>query len=332
MAAPALNLFLRLHKWAARQDENFCTEALVLVLQRLLDHQPEVGVSLLEVLTAGLLCVPVREAAKVELQTQVVTTEGRPDIGIRWADHLVVVEVKVEAELHDRQLGDYRILCKKSGVGHSCLVLLTRYPPTIPDSEELPRLVRWYHVADTIDKVLQDGPILDPATRYLCEQFTGFLRARNMVVEKVSWHMPDGLRSWGNFLKMLLEAAAACKVSATMKGAVDKDSIGVKFDGKYYVSVGYETPETLWFSTSTRIDREEASKLGVGEVAEASWVPGRYRWWRSAELDSEPIHFFARSKVSQMQWLEGFLRECLAQAHSIETQEQPLTPDEPEEG
>ena len=39
---------------------------------------------------------------------------------------------------------------------------------------------------------------------------------------------------------------------------------------------------------------------------------------------------FARSKVSQMEWLEGFLRECLAKARSIETPDQPPIPEEPE--
>ena len=45
MAALANNLFLRLHKLAAqqRQDENYCTEVLALLLQHLLDRQPDVA-------------------------------------------------------------------------------------------------------------------------------------------------------------------------------------------------------------------------------------------------------------------------------------------------
>ena len=37
-------------------------------------------------------------------------------------------------------------------------------------------------------------------------------------------------------------------------------------------------------------------------------------------------------KISQMQWLEEFLRDCLAKARSIETPEQPPIPEEPEDG
>ncbi len=94
----------------------------------------------------------------------------------------------------------------------------------------------------------------------------------------------------------------------------------------------FSEPEKLWFGTCSRIDPDAATKLGVGELTEESWVPGRYRWWRGLELDSEPIHFFSRSKVGQMQCLEDFLRECLAQARSIETPDQPPIPEEPEEG
>ncbi len=32
MALPTNNLFLRLHKWASRQDENFLTESVAVVL------------------------------------------------------------------------------------------------------------------------------------------------------------------------------------------------------------------------------------------------------------------------------------------------------------
>jgi len=50
------------------------------------------------------------------------------------------------------------------------------------------------------------------------------------------------------------------------------------------------------------------------------------------DLDSEVVHFFARSKLSQMQCLEEFLRECLTQARSIETPDQPPIHADPEEG
>jgi hypothetical protein len=107
----------------------------------------------------------------------------------------------------------------------------------------------------------------------------------------------------------------------------------LSLDGlKYAVGVTFSEPEKLWFGTRCRIDPEAVSNLGIGELTEASWVPGRYRWWRVVELDSEAVHFFSRSKVSQMQWLEAFLRDCLEKARSIMTPDQPPIPDEPDEG
>ena len=41
--ASAPNIFARLRKWATRQDENFLTESLAVVLEHLLILAPEVG-------------------------------------------------------------------------------------------------------------------------------------------------------------------------------------------------------------------------------------------------------------------------------------------------
>ena len=150
-----------------------------------------------------------------------------------------------------------------------------------------------------------------------------------MTLNQVGKYMPEGLRAWGNLLNMLLETATACKVSARLDAG--RDYMGVKIDGrKYWIGVELEESEKLYFATLCRIDPEAAARLGAGEVGEESWIPGRYQWYRGVELESEPVHFFARSKVSQMEWLEGFLRECLSQARSIETADQPPLPEEPE--
>jgi hypothetical protein len=58
MASPVANLFLRLHKWAARQDENFLTESLAVVLEQLLALAPEVGTRLVARLTGGFIDLP----------------------------------------------------------------------------------------------------------------------------------------------------------------------------------------------------------------------------------------------------------------------------------
>jgi hypothetical protein len=133
-----------------------------------------------------------------------------------------------------------------------------------------------------------------------------------------------------NLMNMLFEAATACRV--TVRKSAYWDYLGISLDGgKYWVGIQFSSPDKLWFATYCRINRDTANKLLDGEVSEDSDAWGGYSWQRGVELDSEEVHFYSRSKVSQMQWLETFLRDCIAKARSIETPDQPPMPKEPEE-
>ena len=186
------------------------------------------------------------------------------------------------------------------------------------------RAVRWYEVADEIDRELSQLKSTDTICHFLCEQFHNFLEERNMTIGQVGWQLAEGTRALRNFLVMLQEAAKACQVSA--RQSVSLESIGfVLDDGKYWLGLSLDEPEKLWFGTRCRIDQEAAARLEEGTVESADWVPGGYEWWRAGELESEQVHFYHRSKVGQIQWLEKFLRECLEMAHRIETPDQPPT-------
>src|SRR5947208_2628268 len=145
MASPANNVFLRLHKWAWRQDENFLTESLAVVLEQLLVLAPAVGTRLVARLTGGFIELPPDDASAIEIRTQVGAGEGRPDLEIRTPLRLVWIEVKVESELRTGQLEGYRVLLRECGIEQTRLILLTRYPVVFqaedarPDGE-----VRWY--------------------------------------------------------------------------------------------------------------------------------------------------------------------------------------------
>src|SRR5579871_1321090 len=98
------NVFARLHKWATRQDENFLTESLAVVLEQLLILVPEVGTRLIARLTADFIDVSPGDASTIEIHTQVETTEGKPDVEIRTPARLVWIEVKAESPLRAGQL------------------------------------------------------------------------------------------------------------------------------------------------------------------------------------------------------------------------------------
>src|SRR5579884_1046741 len=177
---------------------------------------------------------------------------------------------------------------------------------------------------------------IEPASEvaaFLTRQFLDFLKERKMNLAQVSWQMPEGFRALANLFDMLIEAAAACKVPAKKSVGWDPTwNIGINLEGrKYWFGVNSTEPETLWFGTyHCRIDPAKAAQLD-GEVVEDTSVPGAYRWWRGVELNSEPVHFFSRSKVGQMRWLMSFLRECLDMARSIETPDQPPMTEQSEE-
>jgi len=332
MAAPGSNLFVRLHKWAARQDENFLTESLAVVLEQLLVLAPAVGTRLIARLTGGFIDLPPEDASAIEVHTQVEAAQGRPDLEIRSPHRLAWVEVKAESALRRGQLEGYRVLLGDAGVEQTRLLLLTRYPEVFKPGDTRPDLeVRWFEIADWLESEIPAVEAAGEVAGFLARQLLDFLEARRMTLAQVGKYMPEGLRALSNLMNMLYEAADACKVS--VKKQHGWSDIGLYLDGKkYWVGVNFSEPEYLYFNTCCRIDAEAAARLGAGELKEESWVPGRWRWMRWVELDSEAVHFFSRSKVGQMQWLEGFLRECLTLARSIETADQPPVPEEPDEG
>jgi hypothetical protein len=312
------NLFARLHRWATRQDENFLTESLAVVLEHLLTLVPEVGARLISRLTGGFIDVLPDDASSVEIRTQVEAGQGRPDLEIRTPHRLVWVEVKAEAELRTGQLEGYRVLLRGAGLVQTRLVLLTRYPEEFSSDDARPDLaVRWFELADWVEIELRSLGGGTNIAAFLARHFLDFLRVRGMTLTQVGKYMPEGLRALGNLLNMLTEAATACKVA--VRKSTGWDQIGLALDApKYWVGIDLTDPEKLWFRTYCRIDAQAATQLGVGELAQDSRVPGRSYWRHGVQLDSEDIHFYSRTKVSQMEWLEEFVRDCLAKARSIE--------------
>jgi hypothetical protein len=316
------NLFTRLHKWATRQDENFLTEALAVVLEHLLLLAPECGVRSLARLTDDFLDMEAADASTVEIHTQVIVGTARLDLELAAPQRLVWIEVKVESALRIGQLEGYRVLLAAATAEQKRLGLLTRYPEVFNSQDDSSDFtIHWFELADWLERELPAIEAANTVAWFVTRQFLGFLEARNMTLTQVGPYMPDGVRALASLLNMLMEAVAACKVTATKNAGWDY--IGLKVDGKFWVGIYITDPDKLHFLTNCKIQREAAVKLGVGDVSEESWIPGRSRWRRTAELASEDIHFFARTKVSQMQWLQKFVAESLGMARAIVSPDQP---------
>lgn len=312
------NLLLRLHKWASRQDENFLTEAFAHLLCHLRDHEPKVAVRILARLTGNYLEIPLEGVIELDIATQITTERGRPDLELRTLDHLVYVEVKLESQPRKKQITRYREQLRESGVSNTTLVLLTRYPPDLSGEDELPDVSRrWYEVAEWLERELENHGISDPTSVFLTEQCVGFLKRRNIAMNRVGWELPAGIRSIRNLLMMLGEAIASRKLQLAKSGAWDW--IGYYFDNqKFFLGVYFDHPEVVMFETfRVTISRDAAERLAVGRLEEIRSLPGGIRWVQELELESEEVHFFARSREQQMQRLEKFLDDSLKLAAQI---------------
>lgn len=162
------NLFTVLHKWARRQDENFCTDAFAHLLRHLCKSEPDFACDVLAKLTDDWLRISPDEIPTVTVTTQVTAEQDRPDLVIRTHDRLAFVEVKMESEPREIQLKRYRHRLTSSGFAHTRLVLLTRYPPKLSDSDAEPDFdCRWHQVADWLSEGLNSGPVRNEVTVHL---------------------------------------------------------------------------------------------------------------------------------------------------------------------
>jgi hypothetical protein len=147
--------------------------------------------------------------------------------------------------------------------------------------------------------------------------YTKSFEGKYMTLNHVSWEMPNGIRSLQNLLAMIEEAANSCETSATKYG--NSDGVGYYLDGQHYwLGVYYSDPEYLQFESCTAIDKQQAESFGIGMFEEFSDGREGYFWRRWANLHSEEIHFFARTKSAQVEWLKCFLYDSLVLVRRME--------------
>jgi|GEM_PF-743519 len=317
------NLLAALHKWAWRQDENFVSEAFAHLLRHLRDNEPHDFVELLSYLTDGRLKVVEGEAGFVEITTQVAKDEGRPDLQVGTLDHLVYVEVKVESGLGWKQLIRYRDALNNERVLNKTLVLLSRYDVSPDDSMGKPDVSRrWYRVADMLRGMLGPTAWRESLSGFFVRQFVDFLEARGMTMEKVTWELKNGVKAVWNLMGMVNEALLS--QNAKPSSSIGKDFAGYGVNERAaWVGVTWEEPEQLAFHTWEYPTLENgAEAIGYGEVRPYKWSNSKFAWYNILDLASEDVHFFARSRESQMQCIEEFVKKGLEGVAKLEATRQ----------
>jgi putative methionine-R-sulfoxide reductase with GAF domain len=157
---------------------------------------------------------------------------------------------------------------------------------------------RFHHLVDWLESIKPKHEI----SAYIINQFNNFLKNRVIAMEAVSWELVAGLRSFKSLIDMIQEALAGNNIQ------IHQRSAGWNWHGYYlekaklFVGVYFDKPNMVVFDT------EVTSKINDAESLKFGRLDGD-RWYNELDLESEEIHFFARSKASQIQCLEKFIKE-----------------------
>jgi len=293
------NLLLALVGFAQQQYENFITEVFAHLLRHLLMHDPKVAREVLKKLTGNRLRLDSHTCADVKIDTQTeFPPHGRPDIVIRMPRQLVIVEVKVDAEVSPGQISRYRKIPPDRGANPSFLVLWTRFEPDLQPEDEPDWAVRWYELAEWLEAAAEY--LMQESSRYLCNQFLDFLKERGLTMEHVGRELIPGIQALSNFRAMLDVALKDLRMKIT-KGGTGLGVVGWRFQGpprklrKFWIGFEYSQP----------------TKLCLYELK------GRNSWESvrdPLDMSSEDEPFCELSKKQQIKRLKTFIQSAVTKA------------------
>ena len=301
------NLYNNLHRRAVGWDEDFLTEAFTHLLKHIQEHEPDAAYWIINRLTGDLPIELDEKIEEISISSQFSTDLGIPDICIKHENFIVLIEVKVDADFHEGQLAGYRQFLSKTNLPNVRLNTLTRYGQS-GDQPVVDQAIRWNQVADWLERLTLNESI----SNYLRNEFVRFLKLRGVAMDKVEWELVPGIKSMLSLLSMISEAMASAQIRNDVPSAGKqwwgyyKKYEGIKkiFFGIYYSDPSIVCVETEGFAFSDDID------ISQGEIVNG-------KWRQTLNLASEEIHFFARSKQSQLSCLEEFLRDAANYADQL---------------
>ncbi|MBL8098475.1 MAG: PD-(D/E)XK nuclease family protein [Anaerolineales bacterium] len=349
MKSPA-NLFISLHHWASRQDENFTTESFAYLLRYLQDSEERVFLRILSKLSDELINLGDR-VSQIEISTQSRLENTIQDIQIKSPEKLIFVEIKFSSKLTSNQVFAYLELLRKSGYKNEStkLVCLTRSPIS-SDITQGAFPLRWYQIAEWLEQELNS--VDKEVSRFLIKNFIEFLKYQRATLLKVSSPISEGLSNYRNnvdkdsvlynrfksldklvvineliplyeFMLLLFESIktfvdeAKIKFDSTSDKSGDGSVIYNISNGEYFVWVEYNNPEILKFSTYTRIADKEQDYKELGKTL----YEQKYKIIRWRNDFKVPQHFFELNKDEQVNFLIKVVKENLEFARLITKQQ-----------
>lgn len=342
------NLFDRFHRLALGENENFLTEGLAVVLESLIDNSPEAAASFLRKLTFGAIGAGDVKVLDVDVQTQLHTSYGKPDIVLSTAESVVVIEVKVGADTGYEQLDRYRKFLEDTIKPETRLLILS--PSKMSDENKADYAIRWIQVGDWIRQLKAfdlDGLsefFIDQYTEFLLDQGLMFRTPKSKVSEFLKYYIEtnpnDNIFDTGAIrslerlegvpeliplrrllisMRMAVEnvmPSSSVKVGAGKNSARGGGWIGLNIDSLDHFFVVYLNQADIVTYEAYDISVDPSRFDGYqGAIVERDG--GKYYWMRELDLTSREIDFYDLDAGAQIEVLEDFLRGSLETASDL---------------
>lgn len=341
------NLFVPLHHWATRQDENFTTEVFVYLLKYLQVNEKASFHRFASNLSRNLLETISDGNHEIAITTQVRNNSTIQDIQLKTSDKLVFVEVKVGSPLERKQVEAYLDFLKQTSYKpeNTLLVCLTRSPIS-SETTDGTYPIRWYQVARWLE---QEAELVESGTcKFLISNFIEFLAYQKATLTKVSSPVSAGISKYRNqagensilhkrfksleklltvdellplydFMLLIFESLRSFTDEKKISFDSSNDISGageVMFNinnGQYFIWVEYDYPEVLRLSTYKRVADQSEDDLKFGRIVYEKKYK-RFRWRNDVAL---PKDFINWDRQEQLNSLSKIVSENLNFAKSV---------------
>ena len=297
-----------LHNLASSQDENFLTEVFAYLLNFFSIHEEKSAIKIMKLITDNKFCPSVEDLNSIDITTQINTSEGRPDIKIETRTHLIYIEVKVDSDFGFDQLERYKKALSLSPKT-TLLITLTRYHHVLHKANISPDFgVKWNQLSDWLHEL----NLTNNVSRFVANQFITLLKKRGVAMEEISWQLKGGITDLINLIDVIGEALAVTNIKKIKKSASWKWR-GYYIEGsKFFVGIYFNQPNLIIFNSEVELVVNRTKEPALGRYGEHGTG-----WQNELDLYSEDVHFFSRSKTSQLDCLEKFLNESFSYGQTV---------------
>jgi len=303
-----LSIFASLHRWARGQDENFCTEGLIHLLQLLLEAAPQQALKIIRYLTSGAIGENGERPGSITVHGQIVSDGKRPDVEIRCGGTLAWIEVKVDSPVSPNQLYNYKTRISRHAERHVVNLLWRGGDPL--ERENAPdNYLIWTSLADLLEKVASDLP--STVARVLTEDYLRFLKVRSLAMSSISPSIVQSISDVESLIR-LIESATGKNVRWTryhflgcpvvMKGL----TVG-------WLGFNLTEPQWLFFTTDEHHQNLEMNPTAARELTDQNIgeMVGKH-WTMSVDL-SAATELFSCDAGAQVAWVRENLINTAAE-------------------